>query len=172
MCAHCTYVCVHACECTYVYCLLTQRSMVGTMKGDLAGLDTFTANVSNDAKQSSSGGIFGIFKALSGGKTITMEALQPILEKMKEHLIGVFQSCDQGCIVQRPHSDKLYFNMTYALLTTSTSTLHHFPPLQLRTWQWRLLASCVTPWQPSSVERSLEPSLVRQPSSDVGVARL
>ena len=108
MCAHCTYgcvhACVHACECTYVYSLLTQRSMVGTMKGDLAGLDTFTANISNDAKQSSSGGIFGIFKALSGGKTITMEALQPILEKMKEHLIGAFQSCDQGCTVQRLHS--------------------------------------------------------------------
>ena len=77
------------------------------MKGDLAGLDTFTANASSDVKQSSAGGIFGIFKVLSGGKTITMETLQPILDKMKEHLIGEFQSCDQGGIVQQSHSGKL-----------------------------------------------------------------
>ena len=115
--------CVHMYEHTKSYMLLSfslhvyvhvcvlrtsQRSMVGTMKGDLAGLDTFTANASSDAKQSpSSGGIFGIFKVLSGGKTITMETLQPILDKMKEHLIGEFQSCDQGGIVQQSHSGKL-----------------------------------------------------------------
>ena len=73
------------------------------MKGDLAGLDTFTAAAGGDTKQASSGGIFGIFKVLSGGKTITTEMLQPILDKMKEHLIGEFQSCDQGGIVQQSH---------------------------------------------------------------------
>lgn len=95
---------VHLCSCICVFCcLLTQMSVVGSMKGELAGLDTFAASASSNTKQSSSsggGGMFGFFKALSGGKTITMETLQPILEKMKEHLIGEFQSCNQVTLLK------------------------------------------------------------------------
>ena len=65
-------------------------SVVGSMKGELAGLDTFASNSTKQPSSSGGGGMFGFFKALSGGKTITMETLQPILEKMKEHLIGEF----------------------------------------------------------------------------------
>ena len=71
--------------------LFTQTSMVGTMKGELAGLDSNPVqNGSGNQKASGGGGggLFGLFKSLSGGKTITMETMEPVLEKMKEHLIG------------------------------------------------------------------------------------
>lgn len=32
--------------------------------------------------------MFSFFKSLTGGKTITREAMDPVLEKMKEHLIA------------------------------------------------------------------------------------
>ena len=63
--------------------------MVGTMKGELAGLDSNPVqNESGNQKASGGGGLFGLFKSLSGGKTITMETMEPVLEKMREHLIG------------------------------------------------------------------------------------
>ena len=62
--------------------------MVGTMKGELAGLDTNP--IQNGSGNQKSSGLFGLFKSLSGGKTITMETMEPVLEKMKEHLIGMY----------------------------------------------------------------------------------
>lgn len=32
--------------------------------------------------------MFSFFKSLTAGKVVTMEGMTPILEKMKEHLIG------------------------------------------------------------------------------------
>lgn len=35
----------------------------------------------------SGGGLFSFFKSLTEGRTVTREAMLPVLEKMKEHLI-------------------------------------------------------------------------------------
>ena len=45
---------------------------------------------SNDA--SKSGGLFGIFKSLSMSKTLTKDSMAPALDKMKDHLIGGYNS--------------------------------------------------------------------------------
>lgn len=34
------------------------------------------------------GGVFAWFKGLAGQKTLTKETVEPVLEKMREHLIG------------------------------------------------------------------------------------
>ena len=34
------------------------------------------------------GGVFSFFKSLTSGKVVTREGMAPVLEKMKEHLIG------------------------------------------------------------------------------------
>ena len=39
-------------------------------------------------KSQASGGVFGLFKGLVGGKTLTDEDIAPILEKLKDHLIA------------------------------------------------------------------------------------
>lgn len=35
----------------------------------------------------SGGGMFSFFKSLTGGKTISKEAMEPALERMKDHLV-------------------------------------------------------------------------------------
>lgn len=40
------------------------------------------------AKSPKSGGMFSIFKSLVGSKSLTIEDMQPALEKMKDHLIA------------------------------------------------------------------------------------
>lgn len=84
-------------------------SMVGTMKGELAGLDSNPVqNGNGNQKQASGGGgIFGLFKSLSGGKTITMETMEPVLEKMKEHLIGKNVAADIASKLCESVADKL-----------------------------------------------------------------
>lgn len=34
------------------------------------------------------GGLFSFFKGLAGQKTLTLDDINPVLDKMKEHLIG------------------------------------------------------------------------------------
>lgn len=34
------------------------------------------------------GGLFSFFKGLAGQKTLTLEDINPVLDKMKEHLVG------------------------------------------------------------------------------------
>lgn len=40
--------------------------------------------------------MFNVFKGLVGSKTVTHEDMQPVLDKMKDHLIGieVYLFCD------------------------------------------------------------------------------
>ena len=57
---------------------------------------------SSSSKQASSGGICGIFKDSQGEDHHHEDAMAP-LDKMKEHLIGEFQSCDQGGIAQQSY---------------------------------------------------------------------
>ena len=42
----------------------------------------------SDQKSKESGGVFAWFKGLASQKTLTKESVEPVLEKMREHLIG------------------------------------------------------------------------------------
>ncbi|OCT72375.1 signal recognition particle receptor subunit alpha [Xenopus laevis] len=46
------------------------------------------AATKSSAKKSSFGGMFGMLKGLVGAKNLTMEDMEPVLEKMKDHLIA------------------------------------------------------------------------------------
>uniref|UniRef100_T2MHS4 Signal recognition particle receptor subunit alpha n=1 Tax=Hydra vulgaris TaxID=6087 RepID=T2MHS4_HYDVU len=82
------------------------KAMVGQMRGELKSIEVSKGNieeeeleeqdkdskkvtVGNDTKKSQSsvgGSVFSFFKGLAGQKAITMEAMQPVLDKMREHL--------------------------------------------------------------------------------------
>ncbi|XP_057328116.1 signal recognition particle receptor subunit alpha homolog [Microplitis mediator] len=75
-------------------------ALVGQMKGAIRDLEVEsdsedeinnkTAAMSNNNKSQankSSGGMFSMFKGLVGNKSLTQENLDPVLEKMKDHLI-------------------------------------------------------------------------------------
>ena len=47
------------------------------------------------AQQNSSGGVFSFFKSLTAGRTITVELMTPVMEKMKEHLISMYSGRGQ-----------------------------------------------------------------------------
>lgn len=82
------------------------RSFVGTMGGELKPMDyesdseaeeiDVEENVegnenttrSNESNAKDSGGLFAWFKGLAGQKTLTKETVEPVLEKMREHLIA------------------------------------------------------------------------------------
>jgi len=80
------------------------RSWVGQMKGELQGLEVESGSESEEeeededevithSKSSPSGktrgfGMFNMFKTLVGSKSITREVMEPILEKLREHMIG------------------------------------------------------------------------------------
>lgn len=42
------------------------------------------------AKSRGLGGMFGMLKGLVGSKTLSLQDLEPALDKMKDHLIGMF----------------------------------------------------------------------------------
>lgn len=39
------------------------------------------------------GGMFGVLRGLVGSKTLTQQDMEPVLEKMKDHLIGTPTIC-------------------------------------------------------------------------------
>lgn len=58
--------------------------MVGKMAGGIRALE-----VSDDMKKKeSSSRVMNMFKGLVGGKTLTLDDMEPILDKLKDHLIG------------------------------------------------------------------------------------
>lgn len=73
---------------------------VGKMKGDLKGLEVEevdyneepkpnqTTKSSNQKSSGGGGGFFSSLKGLVGGKVLTKETIQPVIEKMQDHLIG------------------------------------------------------------------------------------
>ncbi|KAB7500570.1 Signal recognition particle receptor subunit alpha [Armadillidium nasatum] len=63
---------------------LPDPSKVGTLRGHLQGME----DTAEKDKKSSSGGVFSLFKSLVGGKVLTVADLQPVLEKLKDHLIA------------------------------------------------------------------------------------
>ncbi|PFX32526.1 Signal recognition particle receptor subunit alpha [Stylophora pistillata] len=75
------------------------RPMVGTMQGEIKPMEYESESedeeevVSKPAEESRSsglgGGLFSFFKGLAGQKTLSLEDINPVLDKMKEHLIGV-----------------------------------------------------------------------------------
>jgi len=80
-----------------------EKAMVGQMRGELKSIDVgdeeeveseeeeeITAKPSTNGKpkESSSGGVFSFFQGLAGQKAITAEAMAPILDKMREHLVS------------------------------------------------------------------------------------
>jgi hypothetical protein len=50
------------------------------------------ANEPSTSKKPSTGGLFSSLKSLVGSKTLSIEAIQPVMEKMQDHLIGTFMS--------------------------------------------------------------------------------
>lgn len=74
------------------------RPMVGTMQGEIKPMeyesesDEEEEEVSKPAEESKSsglgGGLFSFFKGLAGQKTLTLDDINPVLDKMKEHLIA------------------------------------------------------------------------------------
>ena len=58
------------------------------MKGQLQSLEVEEEPKTSAPTPSKGGGVFSFFKNLTGGKTITQEGMAPVLERMKEHLIG------------------------------------------------------------------------------------
>ena len=48
------------------------------------------------AKKGGLGGMFGMLKGLVGSKSLTREDMDPVLEKMKDHLIGTSGSAVSG----------------------------------------------------------------------------
>ncbi|MCL4124053.1 UNVERIFIED_CONTAM: hypothetical protein GTU68_005428 [Idotea baltica] len=61
---------------------LPDPSKVGTLRGNLQGMDDTSEK---DKKPS---GVFSMFKSLVGGKVLSATDMQPVLEKLKDHLIG------------------------------------------------------------------------------------
>ncbi|XP_035686038.1 signal recognition particle receptor subunit alpha-like isoform X1 [Branchiostoma floridae] len=78
----------------------TERAWVGSMSGELKSVgdlyeeeeeeedDDEEEIQQKDSKKSSGFGVFNMFKGLVGQKTVTAEAMAPVLDKMKDHLIG------------------------------------------------------------------------------------
>ncbi|XP_069989025.1 signal recognition particle receptor subunit alpha homolog [Penaeus vannamei] len=66
---------------------LPDQSQIGTLSGNLRGMDVQNEKESND-KKSSGGGVFSMFRGLVGGKTLSEADIEPVLEKLKDHLIG------------------------------------------------------------------------------------
>ncbi|XP_078381300.1 signal recognition particle receptor subunit alpha-like [Oculina patagonica] len=79
------------------------RPIVGTMQGELKPMEYESESEEEDdeeeestaesaAEQSKSsgmgGGLFSFFKGLAGQKTLTLDDINPVLDKMKEHLIA------------------------------------------------------------------------------------
>lgn len=57
------------------------------MKGNLASLHV-EEDIKKKDDESGSGGVFGIFKGLVSGKSLTADDISPSLEKLKDHLIA------------------------------------------------------------------------------------
>nr|XP_027214135.1 LOW QUALITY PROTEIN: signal recognition particle receptor subunit alpha homolog [Penaeus vannamei] len=66
---------------------LPDQSQIGTLSGNLRGMDVQNEKESND-KKSSGGGVFSMFRGLVGGKNLSEADIEPVLEKLKDHLIG------------------------------------------------------------------------------------
>ncbi|XP_047475602.1 signal recognition particle receptor subunit alpha homolog isoform X2 [Penaeus chinensis] len=66
---------------------LPDQSQIGTLSGNLRGMEVQNEKESND-KKSSGGGVFSMFRGLVGGKTLSEGDIEPVLEKLKDHLIG------------------------------------------------------------------------------------
>uniref|UniRef100_A0A8C2E0W2 SRP receptor subunit alpha n=1 Tax=Cyprinus carpio TaxID=7962 RepID=A0A8C2E0W2_CYPCA len=87
-----------------VVTLFLQLIQVDSMKGDLRGVDyessddedevvqeeerVVVANTKKGAKKGGFGGMFGMLKGLVGSKNLTQEDMEPVLDKMKDHLIA------------------------------------------------------------------------------------
>ncbi|XP_060780022.1 signal recognition particle receptor subunit alpha isoform X2 [Neoarius graeffei] len=77
---------------------------VGSMKGDLQDVDCESSEDMDEeeeepkemlvsvsrkgARKGAIGGMFGVLKGLVGSKTLTLQDMEPVLEKMKDHLIA------------------------------------------------------------------------------------
>ncbi|XP_045120832.1 signal recognition particle receptor subunit alpha-like isoform X2 [Portunus trituberculatus] len=64
---------------------LPHQTQIGTLSGNLRDMDIPNEEAQ---KKSSQGGVFSMFRGLVGGKTLTDADLDPVLEKLKDHLIG------------------------------------------------------------------------------------
>jgi len=80
-----------------------EKAMVGQMRGELKSIDVAgdeddeveevgsakpSTNGTTKHKESASGGVFSFFQGLAGQKAISAEAMEPILDKMREHLVS------------------------------------------------------------------------------------
>uniref|UniRef100_A0A2I9LPS3 Signal recognition particle receptor n=1 Tax=Centruroides hentzi TaxID=88313 RepID=A0A2I9LPS3_9SCOR len=73
------------------------RSWVGKMKGNVQGMEYSSEEESDEeektvqsksSKKSKAGGVFSMFQSLVGSKSISVEDMKPILDKLKDHMIA------------------------------------------------------------------------------------
>ncbi|XP_039756851.1 signal recognition particle receptor subunit alpha homolog [Pararge aegeria] len=71
------------------------QELLGTMKGAIRDLEVESDDSSSEeemeqqqATPKKSGGMFSIFKGLVGSKALTEESMRPVLDKLRDHLIG------------------------------------------------------------------------------------
>lgn len=67
---------------------LPDQSQIGTLSGNLRGMDISSDKEASEKKATSSGGVFSLFRGLVGGKTLSEGDVEPVLEKLKDHLIA------------------------------------------------------------------------------------
>jgi signal recognition particle receptor subunit alpha len=67
------------------------------MRGELRGIEEVVVDYSDDqqvkksaasSSSSSTSGFFSSLKGLVGSKVLTKETIQPVMDKMQDHLIG------------------------------------------------------------------------------------
>ncbi|XP_043229344.1 signal recognition particle receptor subunit alpha-like isoform X1 [Amphibalanus amphitrite] len=68
-------------------------SMVGAMAGNIQDMEVDEESEPEEQQSAAptkqkSGGVFGMFKSLVGSKTITKENVTPVLNQLKDHLVG------------------------------------------------------------------------------------
>jgi len=75
----------------------------GSMSGQLRPLEQGQQQEEEKVKPTT-GGLLSFFKGLTGGKTITSDAMKPILDKMTDHLIGLYCYVHYSIILLTNHS--------------------------------------------------------------------
>uniref|UniRef100_A0A8C1PPX7 SRP receptor subunit alpha n=1 Tax=Cyprinus carpio TaxID=7962 RepID=A0A8C1PPX7_CYPCA len=82
------------CNCQVSLCS-SQLIQVDSMKGDLRGVDYESSDDDDDEDEEVQeedrggfGGMFGMLKGLVGSKNLTQEDMEPVLDKMRDHLIA------------------------------------------------------------------------------------
>jgi signal recognition particle receptor subunit alpha len=93
------------------------RSMVGKMLGGIKSLEI----KKDSGNKENSGGVINLFKGLVGGKTLTTEDTDPILEKLRDHLIAKNVASDVSTKLCESVATKLHGKVLGTFKTVSAT---------------------------------------------------